>query len=525
MTHTDASNPAGLIPVAQYVRMSTEHQKYSIANQSALILAYAQEHGMRIVRTYADPGRSGLTMERRPGLRSLLADVLARSTRFEAVLVYDMSRWGRFQDSDESAHYEFICKSAGVRVVYCAEPFCGDTTPFGSMAKAFKRAMAAEFSRELSIKVSAGKTRLASLGFRIGGVAGFGLRRRILESGNTPGLLLRDGQRKSIITDRVTLVPGPAEEVALVRRIYRDYIYLAKSETQIAATLNAEGSTCGDRAWSRMRVRTILSNEKYVGTNVVGRYRYWLDTKPVRQPRDTWTRCERAFEAIVSRQTFEAAQAVRAFNRKEYITREYLLEVLRKVLKRHGRLTAQIINRARELPSAQTVEVRFGSLSTLYQMLGFTPAPRDRHHLTDMHLKNQKNVFEDGIVRTLQQAGTRITRASTTSWRINDGLTFEVRVCRCHEHRVGRFRWRLCYQRSADADVLIAIRMQPDNVAIHDLLVLPRSISNSLPLFLSERDEDLLAPWVARNVEVAIRKLLSLGDPTPNQLNVERHSS
>lgn len=512
MTHTDASNRSGLAPVAQYVRMSTEHQKYSIANQSAFILAYAQEHGMQIVRTYADPGRSGLTIERRPGLRSLLADVLARSTPFEAVLVYDMTRWGRFQDTDESAHYEFICKSGGVRVVYCAEPFFGDTTPFGSMAKSFKRAMAGEFSRELSIKVSAGKNRLAGLGFRIGGVAGFGLRRRILENGKTPGLLLRDGQRKSIITDRVTLVPGPAEEVALVRRIYRDYIYLARSETQIAATLNAEGSTCDGHAWSRMRVRSILSNEKYVGTNVVGRYRYWLDTKPVRQPKESWTRCERAFEGVVSRETYQAAQAVRAFNRKDYITPEYLLEVLRKVLKRHGRLTARIINRAPELPSAQTVEVRFGNLTKLYQLLGFTPAPRDRHHLTDMHLKSQKKVYEDGFVQMLQQAGAQVTRASAISWRINEGLTFEVCVCRCHEHRVQRLRWRLRYQRNANADVLLAIRMERDNLAIHDLLVMPRAVLNRLPLFLSERDEDVLAPWAAPGMEVAIGKLLYLGE-------------
>jgi hypothetical protein len=34
------------------------------------------------------------------------------------------SRWGRFQDADESAHYEFLCKSAGIPVHYCAEPGC-----------------------------------------------------------------------------------------------------------------------------------------------------------------------------------------------------------------------------------------------------------------------------------------------------------------------------------------------------------------------------------------------------------------
>jgi len=41
---------------------------------------------------------------------------------YKAILVYDVSRWGPFQDNDEAAHYEFLCKSTGVPVHYCAEP-------------------------------------------------------------------------------------------------------------------------------------------------------------------------------------------------------------------------------------------------------------------------------------------------------------------------------------------------------------------------------------------------------------------
>jgi hypothetical protein len=29
---------------------------------------------------------------------------------FDVILVYDVSRWGRFQDADESAYYEYLCK-------------------------------------------------------------------------------------------------------------------------------------------------------------------------------------------------------------------------------------------------------------------------------------------------------------------------------------------------------------------------------------------------------------------------------
>jgi DNA invertase Pin-like site-specific DNA recombinase len=102
-----------LIPAAQYLRMSTEHQQYSLLNQSAAIATYAAQNGFLITRTYEDAGRSGLRIIDRPGLTNLLRDVVTRRHGFQAVLVYDVSRWGRFQDSDESAYYEFLCKRAG----------------------------------------------------------------------------------------------------------------------------------------------------------------------------------------------------------------------------------------------------------------------------------------------------------------------------------------------------------------------------------------------------------------------------
>lgn len=113
---------------AQYVRMSTDHQQYSIANQEAAIREYASLHGLEVVRTYSDEGRSGVSMAHRSGLQQLLNDVISRSVDFEAVLVYDVSRWGRFQDADESAHYEFLCKQGGIQVHYCAEQFPNDNS-------------------------------------------------------------------------------------------------------------------------------------------------------------------------------------------------------------------------------------------------------------------------------------------------------------------------------------------------------------------------------------------------------------
>lgn len=148
---------------AQYLRMSTTQQKYSLENQRGLIAAYAARHGYKISATYEDAGRSGLSINQRSGLQALLRDV-ASSPEFSVILVVDVSRWGRYQDPDEAAHYEFLCRDAGVVVKYCAETFDDDGSTGSALMKSFKRAMASEYSRQLSDRVKAGRQRGLALG-------------------------------------------------------------------------------------------------------------------------------------------------------------------------------------------------------------------------------------------------------------------------------------------------------------------------------------------------------------------------
>src|SRR5947209_15621462 len=155
------------MPAAQYLRMSTDHQQYSLDNQADAIARYAADHGFVVVKTYSDAARSGLRLKNRPGLKQLLKDVVAETLHYSAILVYDVSRWGRFQDADEAAHYEYLCKSSGVPVHYCAETFANDNSMPGLIMKALKRTMAGEYSRELSVKIRTGLFRLAMLGYKL----------------------------------------------------------------------------------------------------------------------------------------------------------------------------------------------------------------------------------------------------------------------------------------------------------------------------------------------------------------------
>src|SRR5262245_58507637 len=106
---------------AAYLRKSGTLQEYSLDSQMQPNSYYARENSIRIVRVYEDVGRSGLSVRGREGLRQLLLDVLGGNRDFDLILTYDVSRWGRYQDIDQAAHLEFICRQAGANIEYRAE--------------------------------------------------------------------------------------------------------------------------------------------------------------------------------------------------------------------------------------------------------------------------------------------------------------------------------------------------------------------------------------------------------------------
>jgi DNA invertase Pin-like site-specific DNA recombinase len=117
---------------ASYVRTATKPRQDSIINQVSAIQEYAKRCGMQIVKEYSDEGKSGLNVQDRESLAQLIRDVQNGQINFSFVLLYDVSRWGRFQDADESSYYEYICRQAGVLVHYCATHLERDDSPDSS---------------------------------------------------------------------------------------------------------------------------------------------------------------------------------------------------------------------------------------------------------------------------------------------------------------------------------------------------------------------------------------------------------
>ncbi len=427
---------------AQYVRMSTEHQRYSTENQSGAISLFAEQRGYQIVKTYSDAGKSGLRIEGRDGLTQLLNDIQAGKTDFNTVLVYDISRWGRFQDANESAYYEYICKRAGIAVEYCAEQFENDGSPVSTIVKGVKRAMAGEYSRELSQKVFAGQSRLIEMGYRQGGPPGYGLRRMLIdEAGSQKGILVR-GEHKSIQTDRVTLVPGPADEIAIVNQIFRSFVDDMQSETMIAADLNAKGiKTDLDRDWTPSVVRQLLSNKKYIGNNIWNRHSFKLKKRHVQNDPNSWVRSEGAFEAIVDAGLFAAAKAIFAAKARRYSDEE-MLDGLRDALETYGFLSGIVINEASALPSSGAYQSRFGSLLRAYKLVGFTPDREYRYIEINKRLRKIHARIIHETVGGIEQVSGQVQHDTKTGLlTINHEFSASVVIARCTQTGAGAYRW------------------------------------------------------------------------------------
>jgi DNA invertase Pin-like site-specific DNA recombinase len=472
---------AGTLPslagrlAAQYVRMSTEFQQYSTENQKRVIAEFAVAQGLTVVATYEDAGKSGVSLKGRQALVQLLRDVQSPNRAFSVVLVYDVSRWGRFQDVDESAHYEYICRLAGVQVVYCAELFGWDGSPTTALMKAIKRAMAGEYSRELSRKVFIGQCRLAELGFWQGATPGYGLQRVLVASDGTVKGALRPREHKNIKTDRVVVTPGEAHEVALVRRIYDWYVRQGLGCTRISERLNAFGMcNAYGRPWNPQLITNILSGEKYIGNNVYARTSRKLDTNWKRNPASEWTRSEGAIPPLVDRGTFEAAEQIRT-HRTRNLSDEEMLEKLSDFVHSAAVVNAREIDRTPSMPAEKTYCRRFGSMNIAYERVGYEPryfrrGPEDFH--------GSRTALQRCIKRTtdaLAEQGHRVEISMDgTTIRVDDELVIRFSVRLILQYDCRSPRWRARWPTYFSPDLLVVLRLDSALETPLDFYVFPR---------------------------------------------------
>jgi DNA invertase Pin-like site-specific DNA recombinase len=451
---------------AKYVRMSTDMQVYSIEFQSEVITIYAAKRGLTVIKSYEDAGRSGVRIDKRAALQELLDDVCSGRADFRTVLVYDVSRWGRFQDCDESAHYEYLCRQAGVGVEYCAEQFSNDGSLTSAVLKNIKRAMAGEYSRELSQKVFAGQRKVVENGFHVGATAGYGLRRILLDEDGRRKMELKFGQRKSLRSERVILVPGPRSEIRTVHLIYDLFVNQKRGLREIAGNLNKRGVPGENgRPWTYLTVREVLSNEKYIGNAVFNRTSQKLRGKARRNPASEWVRCNGAFAPIVSMERFREA-----CNRLTEIrwrpSKNDMLDYLTALWCRHGYLSAALVNESPYGPCDHSYHSKFGSLARAYRMIGYREKD-SRGKNADM----RKALIEEIKEKIARRGGN----VSVSPWNkqllINDEFTVNVFISRLKTK--GPRVWQFGYRSEKKPDIVVGARVAERGGPITEYYLLP----------------------------------------------------
>ncbi|WP_292590631.1 recombinase family protein [Mesorhizobium sp.] len=312
-----------------------------------------------------------------------------------------------------------------------------------------------------------------------------GFRRLLVDASGKPKAILKRNEWKALATDRVVLVPGPEEEIAIVRWIFKLFVN-GKLEVEIARALNKRGVlTDLDQPWTKASVCSVLTHEKYIGNNVWNRTSERLNSNRVRNPPSAWVRAENVSTPLVSRKLFERAGAV-AQARRSRISNEQLLADLSRLLEERGCLSGSIINAAPGYSTKSMYIHRFGTLQAAYDLVGYEASANYRYFnvITQLH-RRRLEIIQD-LVAAIGKAGGLANYDSRTQLiRVNDEFTIAMWIARC---RPSPYGYSHCpfHRRRLTGDVSVLIRMLPDNLTVRDYLI--------APVWEAERAAPMLSP-------------------------------
>jgi len=314
------------------------------------------------------------------------------------------------------------------------------------------------------------------MGFKQGGMPGYGLRRLLVSTDRQPKQRLAFGERKSLVSDRVILVPGPADEVQVVRDIYRMLISDGLAIYAIARELNTRDIKYqGESRWTHHTVAEVLTNPKYAGFQVYGRTSSRLYTPTAKLPKSEWILTPGAFEPVVDHATFLEAQQTlseRTTNKSD----EELLDSLRNLLSREGRLSLNLIRTAGDVPSPSTYRKRFGSLRRAYELIGY--GRPQQFGAVDLRRRTQalREELMERLVANFPQDLSIICRGGR--WRrrlrLRGGLNISVLVARSVRPWTNAMRWQIDPVSHEHRYVTLLARLDEENLAFFDFHLIPK---------------------------------------------------
>lgn len=305
-------NRASKKGICYYRHSKDDAQENSIEIQREQVEAFAEKNNVQILKAFEDE-MTGVT-DQRPGFQELMNDWVLNpdAPKFDCILVYDVSRWGRFLMENMASHYAYECEKRGIQIVFATLGFPPEGAGKFSMALVIQVLswQASNYSKELSVKVFNGSKKVSQQGYSAGGVAPYGYTRWLCEEVNKqPIRPLQKGERKQIANDRVTFRPTGDHTTKTVQDIFYHFVTSNLLPEDIAETLNSKGIVAPSGApWNRGKVLRILENLTYSGARVYNKSWHRLHQKSKTNPRAEWVITPNAHPAIIDQQTFDKAQ-------------------------------------------------------------------------------------------------------------------------------------------------------------------------------------------------------------------------
>jgi site-specific DNA recombinase len=313
-----------LNPAAVYIRMSTDKQEESPAQQRAETKKLAASEGCEIVKEYKDDAITGDSgPERRPGFRAMLDG--AERGEFQFLLLWDGDRLGRFDSLRGAEHYNRL-RDSGVKIITCAEGPIDLDTFEGRIVHAVRQEGRHAYLKDLSRKVVRGKIANAKKGNHNGGAAHYGLDRALVGPDGNVVRRLDDGEWVKKDGHKTRLVPcDDPVKLEAVRYLFERFDSADLSQRALAREMNEKGyPSPRGMGWTHQNATRILKAPQYVGTARWGATRwgeyYTADGEDIaerengekgkwgRKAEEDTIRAEGAFDGIISPALFKRVQ-------------------------------------------------------------------------------------------------------------------------------------------------------------------------------------------------------------------------
>jgi len=295
--------------IAKYIRLSLEDRRKgdrdeseSISNQRIIINQFIDQRGNKgsQCKEFIDDGESGTNFDR-PGWQELLQEV--EDGKIKVIITKNLSRLGR-SNFECSYFMDYYFPTLGVRFMTIQEDVDTGLNKASNEYAPLNNFMNEKYSRDLSRNIKNSKRIKQEAGEYIG-------------SNNTPYGYKRDPKDKHhfVIDDYAASVVKKMYEWYLEsssqnevrRRLYENKILTPAAYNNFPKMLKKK--KCPYQ-WDGRTIRTILTNETYIGSMVQHKYekKNFRSKKLTRVPPEEWIIVPNKHEPIIDKETFNKVQ-------------------------------------------------------------------------------------------------------------------------------------------------------------------------------------------------------------------------